>query len=205
MITKRFGGPPREFDVLLDQNDGDAVLRLRRMITSSICSTMLGWMPSVGSSSRTIFGFGEQRAGDGELLLLAAGQIAAVADRGIPSGSGTGRRPSRRARPRAGLRRAKVPSIRFSRTVNLRQDAAALRHVADAGLGALVGRQSRRFRRRRAGSLPSTRSIRPRMRAHQRGLADAVAAEHAKELALADLRVERPARRGCCRRRHRHC
>ena len=37
-----------------------------------------GWMPSVGSSRMSSLRLGHQRAGDGELLLLAAGEIAAA-------------------------------------------------------------------------------------------------------------------------------
>ena len=46
------GRAAREPDVLLDEDDGDALLAVERDDASSICSTMLGWMPSVGSSSR---------------------------------------------------------------------------------------------------------------------------------------------------------
>ncbi len=37
-----------------------------------------GWMPSVGSSRTREAGPRHQRAGDGELLLLAAGEVAAA-------------------------------------------------------------------------------------------------------------------------------
>ena len=39
---------------------------------------MEGWMPSVGSSSTSSVRPRHQRAGDGELLLLAAGEVAAA-------------------------------------------------------------------------------------------------------------------------------
>ena len=38
-----------------------------------------GWMPSVGSSRISSFGPQRERAGDRELLLLAAGEVAAAA------------------------------------------------------------------------------------------------------------------------------
>jgi hypothetical protein len=48
-------------------------------MTRPMSLMMLGWMPSVGSSSISSFGPGSQRARDGQLLLLAAGQVAAAA------------------------------------------------------------------------------------------------------------------------------
>ena len=50
---------------------------MKRMVFS-ISKTMDGCMPSVGSSRRRQLRFGDKDAGDGELLLLAAAQIAAL-------------------------------------------------------------------------------------------------------------------------------
>jgi hypothetical protein len=44
---------------------------------------MLGWMPSVGSSSSSSLGQ-DQRARDGQLLLLPARQVAAAPVRASP-------------------------------------------------------------------------------------------------------------------------
>ena len=73
-------------------------------------------MPSVGSSSTSRLGLRDQRAGDGELLLLAAREIAtAAAEHGLEDreqleqllGDNCARRRGRRAKPVS----------RFSRTV----------------------------------------------------------------------------------------
>ena len=66
------------------------------------------------------------------------------------------------------------------------EDLAALRHVRDAAARPVVGFQARDVapveRDRARGDRPVTDD-----RAHQRGLADAVAAEHAGDLALPRL------------------
>ena len=83
---------------------------------------------------------------------------------------------------------AKVPSNEVLAHGEARQDAAALRHVADAGLGPLVrwatlamSTPSRRMR-------PGDAVHQAQMAAQQRGLADAVAAEHGRGTRLADLK-----------------
>lgn len=52
--------------------------RLRSRITLKICLTTRGARPSEGSSSRRSFGRLIQRAGNGQHLLLAAGEGAAA-------------------------------------------------------------------------------------------------------------------------------
>ena len=47
--------------------------------TRPISLMIEGWMPSVGSSSISSFGLDDQRAADRQLLLLAAGEVAAPA------------------------------------------------------------------------------------------------------------------------------
>ena len=82
-------------------------------------SIMIGASPSDGSSSRSRLRLGEQRARDRELLLLAAGELAA--------GRGSRSREDREALEHAlevaaaSLRslRAVVPSRRFSATVSV--------------------------------------------------------------------------------------
>ena len=70
--------PARERQLLLHQQHGQARSRFSRMITSPISRTMLGWMPSVGSSRISSLRIEHQRAADGQLLLLAAREIAAA-------------------------------------------------------------------------------------------------------------------------------
>ena len=94
-----------------------------------------GWMPSVGSSRIEQLGRRGQRARDGELLLLAAGEVAAaplqhrlehreqLEDCAGHAASPAGWRPG--------------PSqVLLHREA--REDLAPLRHVADAGSHALV-------------------------------------------------------------------
>ena len=50
----------------------------QRCSVSAISSMIEGWMPSVGSSSRISFGSGAEAAGEGEQLLLAARERAAL-------------------------------------------------------------------------------------------------------------------------------
>ena len=105
--------------------------RFSRTMSSSISSTMLGWMPSVGSSSSNNFGIGGERARDGELLLLAARQARRRADRGSASDRGTA------ARTRSGITALAVAAgegahqdVLADREV--RNDLAPLRHIGDA-------------------------------------------------------------------------
>ena len=87
-----------------------------------------GWMPSVGSSSTSSFGSHDQRAADRQLLLLAAGQVAAPAaqhlleDREQLEDVVGNLRARRAAAAEAGLQ------ILLDR--QQREDLAALRHVA---------------------------------------------------------------------------
>ena len=91
-----------------------------------------GWMPSVGSSRMSRRGRMHQRAGDGELLLLPAGEDAAARGpacclqhrEAVEDVLGT-------RCGRAGLAE-RSRSANSPRTVSMRKDVAALRHVADA-------------------------------------------------------------------------
>jgi hypothetical protein len=57
------------------------ISRSRRISFSAFAMSLMidGWMPSVGSSSSSTFGLRDERAADGELLLLAAREVAALA------------------------------------------------------------------------------------------------------------------------------
>ena len=143
---------------------------------------------------------GQHRAGNGELLLLTAGQIAAAA---IQNSFSTGNRSntlSSSAPASPGLRRAKMPSFRFSRTVNRGRMPRALRHIADAVPDPIMGRGRRNF----LAVEPDAADVlvhQPDDAAQQRGLADAVASEHAEEAAVSQPPASRSARRGYCHRR----
>ena len=156
-------------------------------------------MPSVGSSSTSSLRPGDQRAADGELLLLAAGEVAAAPAQHGLAAPGTARTPRRGscARRAAGGRS--------------RSRGSPPRSAAGRSRGPAARRRCRaaRARRRACGvmSWPSNRIL-PRADrlvaddgAQQRGLADAVAAEHAGD--LAELGGDRDAGAAPARRRSR--
>jgi hypothetical protein len=60
-----------EVEILLDQDDRHLALIAQLAITRPICWMMLGWMPSVGSSSSKQFRPGDQRARDGTAAAAA--------------------------------------------------------------------------------------------------------------------------------------
>ena len=71
-----------------------------------------------------------------------------------------------------------------------REDAALLRHEAEAGAGDPVQRQPHQVLAARSGRCRSRLRDSPMMARKRRGLADAVAAEQRDGLALADLEVD---------------
>ena len=145
---------------------------------------MLGWMPSVGSSRISSFGPRRQRAGDGQLLLLAAGEIAAAAVDHLLEHreqlEQLGRH--RRAAGLVGQAHAQVLVHRQPA-----EDLAALRHVAHALAHALVGRVlvERVAVERDAAGADGDHA---HQALQQRGLAHAVAAQDHRH--LAGLRLE---------------
>ena len=94
-----------------------------------------GWMPSVGSSSTSSFGPHDQRPADRQLLLLAAGEVAAPAaqhgleDREQLEDVVGNAALAARQRAEAGLQ------VLLDR--QQREDLAALRHDGDAAARAL--------------------------------------------------------------------
>ena len=108
-----------------------------------------------------IFGSRQQRAGDGELLLLAAGEIAAAPVEEFLQHRERARTPSPRSPLRDFGRESAEHQILAHREA--RQDAAPLRHVADAGLGPLMGAQRRDVGAVEREPAGRSRSIRPRM------------------------------------------
>ncbi len=179
-------GAPRKDDILFDQDHGDAVLPVQ------LHDHVLDLLDDVGLNafSRLVqqedLRLRQQRPRDGELLLLAAGQIAAMAMQEILKDRKQVDDPV--FQPLRGTRRegAKLQVLAHREA---RQDAPALRHIGDARLGALV--------RAQAGNIGAVEHKTPghpvhqaEDAAHQGGLADAVAAEHRQEFAGRDLQVD---------------
>ena len=162
--------------------------RARRRSTSrsNTTSTMIGASPSVGSSSRTSRGIGHQGPGDGELLGLAARQVAG---RRRPAVGEHGEAVPRlvEAAAAVGTGVAVTPaSCRFSPTVRSRK----IRRCS--------GTSASPARTRRAGSAPVTstpsrqhpprrRADQPGDRVEQRRLAGAVGSDEGDELAGTDV------------------
>jgi hypothetical protein len=156
---------------------------------------MLGWMPSVGSVQDEQPGLRRQRAGNGELLLLPAREIAAAAvDHLLEHREQFVQlRRNRRAAALVGQAHAQVFLDREAR-----EDLAALRHEADAGPGAVVGRGllDRLAFELDAAALDGHQA---HQRLQQRGLAHAIAAQQHGDLAEPGLKAHVPA--GCGSRR----
>ncbi len=91
-------------------------------------------MPSVGSSRISSFGLHHQRPRDGELLLLAAGQIAAAAPEHLLEHREHLEHVVRECRTGPPALLLASPISRFSSHRETRKDLAPLRHVADAEL-----------------------------------------------------------------------
>ena len=143
-----------------------------------------GWMPSVGSSSTRSLRPRHQRAADRELLLLAAREIAAAPAAACCLSTGKQSRRRRRgccARPRVERRKAGLEVLLAPSAAGRSRGPAARRRCRAAARS--IGRRAR------VSPSPSHRMRRARRMlladdgAQQRGLADAVAAEHAGDLA----------------------
>ena len=97
-----------EVDVLLDQEDGEAALAAAAAAACSmISSTIEGWMPSVGSSSRTKPGLGRRGSAPGPGAAARRRTARRPGDRAAARGAGT-----RRGWPR--WRRRSPPACRGS-------------------------------------------------------------------------------------------
>src|SRR5580700_6822143 len=178
-------------EILLDQHDGD--LAQRAQIGDGAADIL---------DDRRLDAFGRlveqkeprphhQRAADGELLLLAARKIAAA-----PAQHGFEHREQRKhvvghAALIARQRRKTGAQIFLDR--EQRKDFAALRHIGDA-----APRPLRRFQRGDVAAFPGDGAAAHRLLAgqsiEQAGLADAVAPEHAGDLARLRLERHRPQR-----------
>src|ERR1700722_12704994 len=167
-------------EILLDQHDGD--LAERAQIGDGAADIL---------DDRRLDAFGRlveqqeprphhQGAADGELLLLAARQVAAA-----PAQHGFEHREQREhvvGRAARVARQRRKPGAQIFLDREQRKDFAALRHIGDA-----APRPLRRFQRGDVVAFPGDGAAAHRLLAGQRveeaGLADAVPAEHAGDLA----------------------
>src|SRR5262245_10906890 len=134
-----------------------------------------------------------QRAADGELLLLAAGEIAAApAQHVVEHGKQREHVVGNRA-VLAGERRK--AGLEVFLHCEQWKDFSALRYVGDAAARALVGLQARDVDAVEMNG-PAAHRMLPDKRAQQAGLADAVAAEHAGD--FSGLRRELDAAQRLC-------
>src|SRR5438552_10605404 len=173
---------PRELEVLLDQQDRPVPLPLDppQHVGDLVDD---GGLDALGrlveQEERRV---GEQRPRDGELLLLAAGEVPAALAEHLAEP-----RKEREDVVQPRRRRALLPGAEHEVLVDGQrgEDVASLRDVADAEPGALVGRPT--------GNVPAAELDRSRARrqeAHdrleKRRLPDAVAPHDAHHLAVAD-------------------
>src|SRR5580700_6249528 len=178
-------------EILLDQHDGD--LAERAQIGDGAADIL---------DDRWLDAFGRlveqqqprphhQRSPDGKLLLLAAREVAAT-----PAQHGFQHREQRKHVVRdaallARQRRKAGAQVFLDREQG--KDLAALRHIGDA-----ASRPLRRFERGDVAAFPGDGAAAHRLLAGQRveeaGFADAVAAEHASDLAGLRLERNRPQR-----------
>ena len=149
-------------DILLYQNDGEVLDAIEAQ------NDLLDFFDDDGLNSlgRLVeqhdLRLGGQRARDGELLLLAAGQHAAAAIEILRSDRGTARA---RGPESPGFRRcrAKAPDQNVVANGEVGDDLAALRHVGKAGARPPERRLGARYRRSPNLIPPLARSVRPMM------------------------------------------
>ena len=141
---------------------------------------------------------GAQDAADRQHLLLAAGELGALAARAAPRDWETARKCVSRAKPaRLDLRRQHQVLL----DVEAREDAALLRADRDAGAGDLVRGEPRSARGPRSAPSRCGSPTMPMIDFKRRGLAGAVAPEQRDDLAAIARRRSR--RAGCGIRRTR--
>ena len=182
--------------VVGDQDRGRAGVRAGRATTARPVLSRRAASSEENGSSRSTTRVRGQGSGEGDPLLLAAGELGRVGGRRRRAGSSAGR-----AARAAGGRCARAAAGRRGccRDVEVREQRALLRHVADPRAAAAgptcgavgdrlaVDRDRARVGREEAGDQPQ-----------QRGLAAARRAQHGDDLAVVDVEidaVERPRRR----------
>ena len=109
-----------------------------RVSISTTCSTMTGARPSVGSSITSSRGLTSSAAADRQHLLLAAGELGAA----VAPALGQAREGLVDALDGPGPLGAVADQAQMLVHRERGPDAPALRHVADAAIGDLVGRQA---------------------------------------------------------------
>src|SRR5215213_11203199 len=181
------GQVTRELEILLDQDDRETAL-----------VPQVGDRPADVLDDRGLDAFGRlveeeearlhhQRACDCELLLLPTGQVAAAA---AEHGFQDGEQLEDLVR-QAALAPRQQGEPRFEVLLNgeKREDLAALRDIGNSERRPLI-----RLQARQAAPIEADRSAGDRMVAHdgaqQRGLADSVSPEHARDLARSRLEVD---------------
>ena len=97
-----------------------------------ISRTISGARPSVASSRISDVGIGHQRAADREHLLLAAGELLAAVAEALARGAGTSRARARASTCGTAVGAAARRDQQVLAHRQVRKDAAALGHVADA-------------------------------------------------------------------------
>src|SRR2546428_9250554 len=184
--VKSVADRPRELEVLLDQQDRPVAFPLDPPQHVGYLVDD-GWLDALGrlveQEERRV---GEQRSRDGELLLLAAGEVPAALAEHLAEP-----RKEREDVVQPRRRRALLPGAEHEVLVDGQrgEDVASLRDVADAEPGALVGRPT--------GNVPAAELDRARARrqeAHdrleKRRLPAAVAPHDAHDLAVADRQAD---------------
>ena len=164
----------RPFEILLDDEDRHLALaaQMHKRAADVLDDRRLDALGRLVEDKE--FGLRHQRAGDGELLLLAARKVAAAASQHVVE-HGKERKDLVVDRP-LGSRPRRVAGHEIFAHGEQRENLAALRDIAKAGLGPQVGRHLRHVLvvpADRAGR----RHVLPHDRAQERRLADAIAAK----------------------------
>ena len=176
-----------EAEVLLDQQDGEALAASARAMVRPICCTITGARPSVGSSSSSSCAPVRRMRPIASICCSPPDSLRALARAAARAGSGTARRSASTAMPPR-LHHRRQQQVLLDAEAG--EDAALLRAVArcPAARSGCDGRPIS-LARRRSGSSRVRRPTMPMIDLQRRGLAGAVAAEQRHHLARAHLEV----------------
>ena len=157
---------------------------------------MTGARPSVGSSITSSRGLTSRRAADGQHLLLAAGELGAA----VAPALGQAREGLVDALDGPGPLGAVADQAQMLVHRERGPDAPPLRHIADAHIDDLIGRQAEDLVAGEADAA-ARGGHQPHDRVAERRLAHAVAADHRQHAAV-EASATRPAAHGHGRSRH---
>ena len=149
-------------------------------MASPIWSMMFGWMPSVGSSRMSSLGLVSSDAGDGELLLLAAGEHAALAFQEFLDDGEQGEDPVDWSAVRLDALGAGADEEVFL-DGEVREDLAALGHIAEARCGRVRRWSMRSIRLPMNSMAPDSSGQQAHERLEGRAFAHTVAAHQAED------------------------